>query len=73
MSSFTKCHISYLCLIFLAVVTIVKCDIDDNHVHSSPSYSGLSAEEIQKIVSELDAKIKGQVHQPHFTATVTKS
>lgn len=64
MSSITKCKISFLCLFFLAILKFVTCDIDsgvDNHVHSNPSYSGLSADEIQNIVAELKAKIKGQV------------
>ena len=70
MSSSTKLRISFLCLLFLAIVTIVHCDIDsgiDNHVHSNPSYSGLSADEIQTIVAELKAKIKGQVKRQAAT------
>ena len=70
MSSFLKLKISFLCLLLLAIVTIVHCDIDsgiDNHVHSNPSYSGLSADEIQAIVAELKAKIKGQVKRQATT------
>ena len=58
----------FLCLVVVQLTAVlVHADhghetVIDSYVYNNPSYSGLPAEEINRIVEELDAKIKGHVY-----------
>ena len=60
---------SFLCLVVVQLAAVVvRADhgghetVIESYVYNNPSHSGLPAEEISRIVEELDAKMKGHVY-----------